>query len=167
MRRFFATLVAVFLASSTAHASPWAIIAPVDVPEMTPQVTTLRRGDPAPYDGVLMNNVAAAEVVVERENAEKKCQIEVDRAVALKDAEMQLTVDELRAANKAAAERLALEERINKESIERLSAELEREQHRAKGSRWNGLYLAGGLVAGVLVVVAGAFAVRGVREADI
>lgn len=141
--------------------------ATVELPDGVPQVTTLEEGERAPFGGTLLNPAAAATISVERENSAAKCQIEVDRAVAVAEAEKQLEVDNLRAELKSAVARTQLEELTRKRQVDALSQDLERAQKQASGGKWNAAWFAGGVAAGVLVIIAGAFAVRGVREANI
>lgn len=148
---------------SVAYASP----TEVPVPNTEPRATHVEKGDEVPFTGTLLNPAAAARIVVERENRETECKIRVDREVELKRAELQLKLDEANAALRAAQARTKLEEDMRRRQVEALSSDLKRAQKQAQGGKWNALYFVGGLAAGVLVIIAGAYAVRGVRETQL
>ena len=59
------------------------------------KVTTLQLGDPAPFAGTLFNTEATARMLAELELNEEACELRVNRAVELKEAELQLTIDQL------------------------------------------------------------------------
>lgn len=130
-------------------------------------VSPIKKGQPAPFDGIVMNDVAAADIAVEKKIAEERCDARVTHDVDIVRAEKQLEVDNLKAANDAYVKRLALEESINKRQVDAISTELVRTQKLTKSTRWTPLYYVGGVVTGVVIIVVGAFAVRGVREADL
>lgn len=130
-------------------------------------ISPIKKGQPSPFDGVVMNDVAAANITTEKKIAEERCDARVTHDVDIVSAEKQLEVDNLKAANDAYVKRLALEESVNKRQVEAISTELARTQKLAKSARWTPLYYVGGVVTGVVIIVVGAFAVRGVREADL
>lgn len=165
----FVAIVASFtMCTNVAYASPWVIDALyADDPIIDPQVTTIQEGEPAPFDGVVMNNAAAAQISVDKANAGIQCEIETKRVLEIQHAELQLKIDNLRAANTSYIERMKLDERLNEKSIASLSKELERSQKQALGGRWNALYYVGGVATGVLMIVVGAYAVRGIRETNL
>lgn len=134
---------------------------------LEPKTTDLEEGEPAPFAGVLLNPAAAAKLATEKEHADAMCDARVRREVALKEAELQLEVAELEATKSSLQQRLELEQALNEEHVEALSLELERAQKRARAAKWAPLYFTGGVIAGVLVIVAGAYAVRGVRETQL
>lgn len=153
-----------------AHASPYGVMRAPDEPtalSLNPRVTTLKEGEPAPFDGTLMNPAATAQVIVDHTSSDEQCQIRIDKEVAIVRAEMQLKVDQVVASLEAANARIVLEQRHRDEQVKLLSGELERAQKQAGSSRWAPLYFAGGVAAGVLVIIAGAYAVKGVRETNI
>lgn len=173
--RLLATTLSLIIAlmPASVSASPFAIDVytlqqpGIEIETGRPKTTYLEEGEPAPFAGTLLDPTATAQIVVERENATAQCQIEVQREVEVKRAEMQLKLDNALAAVEAADNRAALEAATRERQVESLSKDLERTQQLARRGRWNGAWFAGGVVAGVLVIIAGAFAVRGVREASL
>ena len=182
MRRFFAALVAgsLVFAPVTAYASPYqidvsALMAPpiddgdpvlegpVELPGTVPQTSYVKKGQEAPFEGVLLNPRAAAEVQVFKEQAEERCAIRVEREVGIAKAELQHEVDVTQAKLDAETRRRALEESINEQHIAFLSVELEETQKRIPKRNWGPVWFAGGVVSGVLVILAGAYAVKEVR----
>ena len=59
------------------------------------EVTTLQLGDPAPFAGTLFSTEATARMLAELQLSEESCELRVNRAVELKEAEMQLSLDQL------------------------------------------------------------------------
>lgn len=76
------------------------------------RVTTLAEGDPAPFDGTLFNTEAAVRIIVDLENAEEACQIELTRELSLQAAEYDLRISNLEASlstcNSVCEERLEI-----------------------------------------------------------
>ena len=59
------------------------------------EVATVREGEPAPFTGTLFNTEATARMLAELELTEEACNLRITRAVGLKQAEMQLSLDQL------------------------------------------------------------------------
>lgn len=167
---------AIFLAPCVAHASPFAITlqpehdeieavepeAPLDGSK-EPLITYLKEGQSAPFEGTLFSIRASADLAAERELADKKCQLKIDKGVEVKRAELQLTIDELNASLSAEKSRRLLEQDIAVRQIEYLSKDLERSQKQNKA--WIvPVSITGGFVIGFLTVLVGAYAVKEVRE---
>jgi hypothetical protein len=62
-----------------------------------PIATRLKEGDPAPFDGRLMNDEAIANIVATHEVSNEKCEVQKEYAVSLAQAELQLQLDYLQA----------------------------------------------------------------------
>jgi len=56
-------------------------------------VVTLQEGDVAPFSGTLFNTEAAAQMLVQLENSQAACQIEIDRVRGETEATLQYKVD--------------------------------------------------------------------------
>lgn len=187
MRKLIAIIMAasLFAVPSVVHASPYAadvtaMMQPPneweeddsepprpegpDISDAIPQTAYVDKGQPAPFEGVLLNPRAAAEVQTFKEQAEERCQIRVDREVETKRAEMQYEVDVLKIKLTAEEQRRLLQKSINDEHIDFLSKELETSQKKSTKRNWNGLYFVGGVVTGVLVILAGAYAIKEIRK---
>lgn len=65
--------------------------------EQAKLVTTLEKGEAAPFGGTLFSTAAAASLLAQLELSEESCQLEVNRQVDLTKAEYQLEIDSLNA----------------------------------------------------------------------
>tara|TARA_B100000131_G_C17836507_1_gene499973 strand:- start:50 stop:478 length:429 start_codon:yes stop_codon:yes gene_type:complete len=65
------------------------------------EISTIKKGEAAPFDGTLFSTSAAARILVELESAKESCKIECDKAVEEKSAELQLKYDMLLASKTA------------------------------------------------------------------
>ena len=61
------------------------------------KITTLRKGQPAPYSGTLFNTSAAARLKVDLQFTEESCKIETDRQLGLLRSKLKLDIDLLNA----------------------------------------------------------------------
>ena len=71
------------------------VVAYAEEPEQ--KITTIRKGQPAPYTGTLFNTAAAARLQVDLQFTEASCRIETDRQLGLLRSKLQLDVDLLKA----------------------------------------------------------------------
>ena len=62
-----------------------------------PMLVHLKEGDVAPFDGRLMNDEAAANIIAESELTLEQCQIKTELKVSIVKAELQLEIDYLKA----------------------------------------------------------------------
>ena len=138
--------------------------APLELPGTVPQTSYVQKGQKAPFEGVLLNPKAAAEVQIFREQAETQCDIRVEREVELSRATLQYEIDMGLARLDAETRKRALEDSINKQHIAFISLELKETQKRIPKRNWGPVWFAGGVVSGVLVVLAGAYAIQEVRQ---
>ena len=60
-------------------------------------VLTIEKGQPAPFTGTLFSTAAAASILAELQLRNEACDIKIERAVGVKDAELQLEIDNLNA----------------------------------------------------------------------
>ena len=60
-------------------------------------VTTLTKGDTAPFNGTLFSTAASAKLLAELELSGELCQIKIDKEIALSSARCQLDIDNLNA----------------------------------------------------------------------
>jgi len=112
-----------------------------------PKITTLRKGQLAPYSGTLFNTPAAAQLQVDLKFTKATCKIQTDRQIGLIKSELQLDIDLLTA-------RLQSQEMlhtdillIKNDQIKFLEGySLERKWHES-----NEFWLVSGLVAGIVV----------------
>ena len=62
-----------------------------------PLMVHLDAGEPAPFDGRLMNDEAVANIIAGREMSVEQCEIQKELVLSLTKAEMQLEIDYLKA----------------------------------------------------------------------
>lgn len=118
-------------------------------------ISPLRKGQPAPYTGVLFSQAAAASVVAEMNAAQDKIRIEVDAAVKAEAAKREFDKREVEVqctADKARSEALTEADKARISSLERDLKEAR--QTGLSSATWLGIGVAGGFVATVVVVFA-------------
>ena len=132
--------------------------------QFDPQISPMRKGDKAPFDGTLFNPDAAAKILVDIENSDAQCLIETEKAVETEKAKLQLSLDNLRASydalNKSSEERIQLKN----EHIEFLENEGVKMAKKEKRVIW---WLLGGIAGGIALTVAGGLIIREVRPQSI
>ena len=125
------------------------------------KVTTLSEGDLAPFTGTLFNTEAAARLLADLELSTRSCQIETDRLVGIKQAEMQLEIDSLQASLDATKLRYDDVLLIKNNQIDFLDQQLSKS---AKPN--NELWLVLGIVGGVAITGAAAWSINQVSSAN-
>ena len=88
-------LISIFLVIAIIFA-PAAILAQQD-PQSKPEVTSLKKGDLAPFDGILLDPYAFAEIMAKMEIDSERFKLELDYLGKKKDAEWGLKYDSLQA----------------------------------------------------------------------
>jgi hypothetical protein len=127
---------------------------PPDPPE-TPVVMGIDKGVPAPYSGVLLNSLAAAQLFAEKDYSSEECKLRINFAVQKEFARMSLLLDSLKATNDSLEKRYDAIITIKDTEIERLSALAVGQKDY---SQW---WAAGGVVVGIALTLA---VVYGVKE---
>jgi hypothetical protein len=87
----------------------------------TPKITGIKKGEPAPYTGVLLNTLASAQIFTERSFLNEECQLRIDFAVQKEIARMDLLLNSTRASMESMEQRYTAIVRIKDTEIERLS----------------------------------------------
>ena len=119
------------------------------------QVTTLRIGAPAPFDGTLFSVSAAARILTDLEFTQEQCELQINQRLALKESEFQLQLDT------QIARYTALEYRHNElmalraQQIDFLTENYEPQKWYESGEFW----FAMGIVGGVLITVSAGYAI--------
>jgi hypothetical protein len=126
-----------------------------------PKVTTVEKGDKAPFAGTLFNVEAAAELTVNLENAKRECQLEIDKEVAISNAKLQLKLENTEAARDAAKRRADEIVALKNEQIEFLENQAVTSAKKQKNVIW---WLVGGFLGGVAMTVGAAFVVGEIRR---
>jgi hypothetical protein len=108
----------------------------------------IRKGQPAPFDGIVMDADSAAKVISEREYEIKKCEIKVEHEKKKEKSICDLNTKILDATLKAEQEKYEAIKKINAEEIKRLTKALE--DSSADYSEW---WFVGGFFAGILASI--------------
>lgn len=124
-------------------------------------VAPLRKGTPAPFDGVLYSPAAAAQATVDRNACPAQIKIEVEHATASVQAQCQFKLD-LQTASAAAAQKIANAEYSAKDAqLKAAEAALAAEQAAHKHDGWKVFGgVTGGFVAGAIITTAIVFGVN-------
>lgn len=124
------------------------------------RISPMEQGEKAPFDGVLLDAPAAAKLIVDQEEAEAKCQIEIDKEVEKVRAKLTLDLENMKAAKEAAERERDMRLALKEDHINFLEKEVENNARKAKNAKW---WLIGGVAAGIALSVAGAFVIREIR----
>jgi len=116
-------------------------------------VVTLQEGEAAPFSGTLFSTAAAAQILVQIENSDAACQIEIDRAVGEAEAALQYKADIERTRADACMSELDLAISLRDDHIGFL---VEQRDHTIK--RTDVFWLATGLLSGVALSMGTAWA---------
>ena len=108
----------------------------------------IRKGQPAPFDGVVMDSDSAAKVISEREFEIKKCDIKVEHEKKKEKSICDLNTKVLNAKLEAEQEKHEAIRKINEEEIKRLTEVLE-----DSSADYNEWWFVGGFFAGILASI--------------
>jgi len=122
------------------------------------QVATVREGELAPFTGTLFSTEATARMLAELELSEESCDLRISRAVELKEAELQLSLDQLQIRYDTSNDIFAQRLEIRDQQIQFMERELTRTKvHPA----W---FFVGGIVVGSLTAIGTAAALNQVSQ---
>ena len=117
-------------------------------------VTTVEKGEPAPFDGTLFNTQAAAKLMADLKFSKEACQLEIDKAVQIKGVTMQADIDALTVRLDTCQSLCEQRLQVRDDQIEFLTKELE---GAAKPNKTG--WFAGGVVAGIGLTVLSGWAI--------
>lgn len=109
----------------------------------------IKKGEPSPFNGIVMDSTTAAKVIAEREYEIKKCEIKIEHEKKKKDSLCDLKTQILGAKLEAEKEKNEAITKIKAEEIERLTKALENSS--ADYSEW---WFVGGFFAGIAASIA-------------
>ena len=121
------------------------VVAYAEEPEQ--KITTIRKGQPAPYTGTLFNTAAAARLQVDLQFTEASCRIETDRKLGLLRSKLQLDVDLLKA-------QLSSQQQLHQDVLRIKNDQIKFLEGYSLETKWydsNEFWLVTGLVAGIAV----------------
>lgn len=125
------------------------------------KISPLKQGEKAPFDGVLLDAAAVAKIIVEQQEQEAKCLIDINREVSLAQAKLNLDLENLRASRDALEKELKIRVALKDEHITFLENEVGKNAKKANNGKW---WLVGGVAAGILLTIGGAFIIREIRS---
>ena len=122
------------------------------------EVAVVQQGDPAPFTGTLFSVEATARMLAELELTEESCDLKINKAVELKEAELQLTIDHLQIRFDTSTDIFSQRLVIRDQQISFMEKELTR---RKVHPAW---FLVGGIVIGSLTAIGTAAAMNQVSQ---
>ena len=127
-----------------------------DVPELPPQpkITGIQEGEAAPYSGVLLNTIAAAQIFVDKDHSQEECSLRIQFEVEKENQRMNLLLDSMKVTLDSAEERHNSILEIKNQEIERLS-EIASQTPNDYSIWW----FTGGVLAGIGLTIGIAFAI--------
>lgn len=142
MKKVMSAVLALLLISTSARA---------DDSYLSP----LKQGQPAPYDGLLLNPTAAATIMSDRRLQQDLIKAEVDKAVGEVTANFTFKMKEQDINFREKSAVLESQLKIRDGAIRGLEEEIKRSKDAAK---WTPLYVAGGVVGGIAATILGGWA---------
>jgi hypothetical protein len=156
----FAVTVAQLSVACPAYADPVSSITLPTVelqpnePDVGAALSPMKRGQIAPFTGVLLSSRATAELIVQLNSIKDQIKIEVDRALSEERAQCDFKVSEVTTTLTADKKVLQANVDFQGKQISILTDQLKKEeQNRSNTGLWTGLGVAGGLVVGVGVTL--------------
>jgi hypothetical protein len=136
--------------------APMAALADEPEPLVPPngRITGLRYQQKAPYSGVLLNTVAAARLLTNREYNEEQWKLRLDFELAKQHAELNLTIETQRVSYEALQQKHTTLIQIKDEEIERLS------DIASNTNDYSVWWATGGIVVGIGLTLAVVYAVQ-------
>tara|TARA_R110000824_G_scaffold67377_6_gene174528 strand:+ start:1450 stop:1935 length:486 start_codon:yes stop_codon:yes gene_type:complete len=120
----------------------------------SPKITGIKKGDVAPYTGVLLNTLAAAQIFTEKSFLNEECQLRIDYAVQKEIARMNLLLNSTKASMDSMEQKYTTIVKIKDTEIERLS-KIALEPKNDYSAWW----AAGGVIVGIALTIGVVYAV--------
>lgn len=120
-----------------------------DEPEIPAKavITGLRVGDKAPYDGVLLNDVAAAKLLTDKKYLEEQWQIRMDYEVEKERARLMLTIETQKVSYDSMVKYYEEIEKIKDKELQKLY------ETKTEHTDYSLLWAAGGILVGIGLTV--------------
>jgi hypothetical protein len=110
-----------------------------------PQITTLKKGEIAPFDGTMFNVPAAAQLAIDLEFNERTCQLKIDREVEIAEIHKDIEIAKLQSTIQLRDDQIAIINERYRSEIDYLQNRLEKSERKIGP----GVVLAGGIVTGI------------------
>ena len=123
-----------------------------------PKITGIKKGQVAPYTGVLLNTLAAAKIFTEKDFFNEECQLKIDYAVQREIARMNLLLNSTKASLDSMEKRYGAIIQIKDTEIERLS-KIALEPKNNYSAWW----ASGGVIVGIALTIVTVYAVGELR----
>lgn len=142
MRKFISTVLIIAFSSSTVPA----------LADGEATVTPLAKGQPAPYEGVLLSPDAVANIMAEKDEADEREKLAVQHQADVDAANTKYQIDVLNAKCLADATVLRAELDDNKKQVNLLTDQLKKNSGSTSTTTWIGVGAVGGVVVTLLTV---------------
>tara|TARA_R110000824_G_scaffold223663_1_gene411391 strand:- start:243 stop:719 length:477 start_codon:yes stop_codon:yes gene_type:complete len=135
-------------------------IALADEPLLPPagKITGLRYKQPAPYSGVLLNSVAAAKLLTNKDFSDKQWELRLEYKLAKQSALLNLTIESQKVSHQALEKKHFTLMNIKDDEIERLSKIA---ANTNDYSRW---WAVGGVVVGIALALVTVYGVKEITK---
>ena len=124
------------------------------------KATTLKKDQPAPYDGTLLDPVAVATILAAREYAQKQCDLDKSLSLAKQQAKYELDVNSLKIERDTIKEKYQIVMEIKNQEINRLTDVLSKND---KANNWKYVWFIGGVILGAATTIGISYAIIGAR----
>jgi len=124
-----------------------------------PKVTGIKKGEPAPYNGILLNTTAAAKIFADKEYSAKECELRINFNVQKEMLRMQLLLDTTRISMEATEQKYNSIFSIKDKEIERLS-----QIASSRPNEYSTWWAAGGIVVGIVLTIAVVYGVNEIKN---
>jgi len=134
---------------------PAAIFADTPEPEPQPKAIGIQKDQPAPFSGVLLNPLAAAQIFTEKNYSDEECKLKIDFAVNKEAARLNLILESTRISMEAMDQKYNSIINIKDTEIDRLS-KLALENSNDYSKWW----AVGGILTGIALTLAVVYGVK-------
>jgi hypothetical protein len=118
------------------------------------KITGLKKGNAAPYSGVLLDETAAAYLLTQKKFSDSQWKLKLDYELAKQSAQLNLQIESQKVSYKYLQEKHDTLIKIKNEEIKRLS------KITSKSNNYSTLWATGGIVAGIALTISVVYALK-------
>ena len=118
------------------------------------KITGLKKGNTAPYSGVLLDSEASAQLLAQKNFSDAQWKLNLDYELAKQSAQLNLQIESQKVSYQALQEKHDTLMKIKNEEIKRLS------KITSKHNNYSTLWATGGVVVGIALTVAVVYALK-------